>query len=67
MGRQACGRGYANEYGMDFASGYETASDERACGRAAKWSACEGTWSGCDYESACGAKKKGWISQYFSK
>lgn len=43
MGQQACGHGYANEYGMDFASGYETVSDGSAYGRAAKWSAGEVT------------------------
>jgi hypothetical protein len=43
MGQQACGHGYANECEMDFASGYEIATDGGAYGRAAKWSACEGT------------------------
>lgn len=43
MDQQACDHGYANECVMDFASGYETASDESAFGRVAKWNACEGT------------------------
>ena len=42
----------------DFASGYETASDGCAYGRAAKRSACGETLNGCDYESAYDAKNR---------